>query len=193
VTANGRFAGRRPILGGAMRRRLPQCLRARRREYDVAAMMRDAERLWRKAGHIGCTELAAIVREHRRSAEGCTLARPMSSRSASCSRPRKRHGGCRPCCCSTDGCRQLTRRRDLRIISGSTAPRSAPASCSTAANLAVIGTLALRPNRFLVEELAPDRWCLLGRKSRYRSKFKQSEVPNWSICRPPSPRPAKTR
>jgi AraC-like DNA-binding protein len=35
-------------------------------EYEVAAMMREAERLWRKACHIGCTELAVIVREHRR-------------------------------------------------------------------------------------------------------------------------------
>ena len=39
-------------------------------EYDVAGMMRDAERLWRKAGHLRCPELAAVVREHRRGAEG---------------------------------------------------------------------------------------------------------------------------
>jgi AraC-like DNA-binding protein/mannose-6-phosphate isomerase-like protein (cupin superfamily) len=43
-------------------------------EYDVAAMMRDAERQWSKAGHIRCTELAAIVREHRRGAGGWRLA-----------------------------------------------------------------------------------------------------------------------
>jgi quercetin dioxygenase-like cupin family protein len=44
-------------------------------EYDVAAMMRDAERLWSKAGHIRCTELATIVREHRRGAGGRILAK----------------------------------------------------------------------------------------------------------------------
>jgi quercetin dioxygenase-like cupin family protein len=41
-------------------------------EYAVAAMMRDAERLWSKADHIRYTELAAVVREHRRGAAGCT-------------------------------------------------------------------------------------------------------------------------
>jgi AraC-like DNA-binding protein len=41
-------------------------------EYEVAAMMRDAERLWSKAGHIRCADLAALVREHRRGAGGCT-------------------------------------------------------------------------------------------------------------------------
>jgi AraC-like DNA-binding protein/mannose-6-phosphate isomerase-like protein (cupin superfamily) len=40
-------------------------------EYDVAAMMRDAERQWSKAGRIRCTELATIVREHRRGGGGC--------------------------------------------------------------------------------------------------------------------------
>jgi AraC-like DNA-binding protein/mannose-6-phosphate isomerase-like protein (cupin superfamily) len=45
-------------------------------EYQVAAMMRDAERLWSKAGDIRCTELAAVVREYRRGTEGCT---PVSS------------------------------------------------------------------------------------------------------------------
>jgi AraC-like DNA-binding protein len=43
-------------------------------EYEVAAMMREAERLWSKTGHIRCTELAAVVREHRRGAGGRTLA-----------------------------------------------------------------------------------------------------------------------
>ena len=42
-----------------------------------------------------------------------------------------------------------------------------------------------------------DRGSLPESQSRYghpdKSKFRQSEVPNWSTCRPPSPRPAKTR
>ncbi len=33
--------------------------------YAVAAMMGDVERLWRKAGHVHATELAAVVRQHR--------------------------------------------------------------------------------------------------------------------------------
>jgi AraC-like DNA-binding protein/mannose-6-phosphate isomerase-like protein (cupin superfamily) len=43
-------------------------------EYEVVAMMREAERLWSNAGHMRCTELAAVVREHRRGRGGCTLA-----------------------------------------------------------------------------------------------------------------------
>jgi hypothetical protein len=56
-------------------------------EYDVAAMMRDAERLWSKAGHIRCTELAAVVREHRRGAEGRTLASSAVPADAICPEP----------------------------------------------------------------------------------------------------------
>jgi len=40
-------------------------------EYAVPAMMRDAERLWSKAGYIRWTELAAVIREHRKGAAGC--------------------------------------------------------------------------------------------------------------------------
>ena len=64
-----------------------------------------------------------------------------------------------------------------------------------AANPAVIGTLVLRWSSG--GRIRPDRGCLPERQSRNsrrdKSKFRQSEVPNWSICRPPSPRPAKTR
>jgi len=42
--------------------------------YAVAAMIRDVERLWRKAGHVHATELAAVVRQHRQCAEAGTLA-----------------------------------------------------------------------------------------------------------------------
>jgi len=38
-------------------------------EYDVEAMMRDAQRRWSKAGQIRCMELATIVREYRRGTE----------------------------------------------------------------------------------------------------------------------------
>lgn len=34
-------------------------------EYAVAAMMKEIERLWRKAGHVRWMELAALIREHR--------------------------------------------------------------------------------------------------------------------------------
>ncbi len=40
-------------------------------EYAVAAMTRDAERLWNKAGHIRWTELAAVIREHRKGSAEC--------------------------------------------------------------------------------------------------------------------------
>lgn len=43
-------------------------------DYEVAAIMRDAERLWRKAGRIRCTELATIVRERRRGARSGMMA-----------------------------------------------------------------------------------------------------------------------
>jgi AraC-like DNA-binding protein/mannose-6-phosphate isomerase-like protein (cupin superfamily) len=56
-------------------------------EYDVAAMMRDAERLWRKAGHIRCAELATVVREHRLGAEGCTPASSAVPADATCLQP----------------------------------------------------------------------------------------------------------
>jgi AraC-like DNA-binding protein len=56
-------------------------------EYDVAAMMRDAERLWSKAGHIRCTELAAIVREHRRGAGGCIPANGTVPADPTCPEP----------------------------------------------------------------------------------------------------------
>ncbi len=42
--------------------------------YAVAAMMGDVERLWRKAGHIHATELAAVVHQHRQSVGGSTMA-----------------------------------------------------------------------------------------------------------------------
>jgi len=42
-------------------------------EYDVAAIMRDAQRQWSQVGRIGCMELATIVREHRRVAGERTL------------------------------------------------------------------------------------------------------------------------
>jgi len=42
--------------------------------YAVAAMMGDVERLWRKAGHVHATELAAVVRQHRQRAGGSTTA-----------------------------------------------------------------------------------------------------------------------
>lgn len=42
--------------------------------YAVAAMMGDVERLWRKAGHVHATELAAVVRQHRQGAGGSTTA-----------------------------------------------------------------------------------------------------------------------
>jgi AraC-like DNA-binding protein/mannose-6-phosphate isomerase-like protein (cupin superfamily) len=42
-------------------------------EYDVVEILRDAQRLWSKAGRIRCMELAAIVREHRLGARACTL------------------------------------------------------------------------------------------------------------------------
>jgi AraC-like DNA-binding protein len=56
-------------------------------EYAVAAMMRDAERLWSKADHIRCTELAAVVREHRRGAAGCTPASSAVPADATCLEP----------------------------------------------------------------------------------------------------------
>ncbi len=56
-------------------------------EYAVAAMMRDAERLWTKAGHIRCTELAAVVHEHRRGAGGCTPASSAVPADATCLEP----------------------------------------------------------------------------------------------------------
>jgi AraC-like DNA-binding protein/mannose-6-phosphate isomerase-like protein (cupin superfamily) len=55
-------------------------------EYDLAAMMREAGRLWSKARHIGCTELAAIVREHRRGA-GHILASSAVPADAICPEP----------------------------------------------------------------------------------------------------------
>jgi AraC-like DNA-binding protein len=56
-------------------------------EYDVAAMMRDAERLWSKAGHICCAELAAIVREHRRGVGGCIPASSTVPANPTCPEP----------------------------------------------------------------------------------------------------------
>jgi AraC-like DNA-binding protein/mannose-6-phosphate isomerase-like protein (cupin superfamily) len=41
-------------------------------EYDVVAIMHEAERMWSKMGHMRCAELAAVVRERRRGAGGCT-------------------------------------------------------------------------------------------------------------------------
>ncbi len=38
--------------------------------YVVSEMLGDVERLWRKAGQLSPTELAAVVREHRRDAGG---------------------------------------------------------------------------------------------------------------------------
>jgi AraC-like DNA-binding protein/mannose-6-phosphate isomerase-like protein (cupin superfamily) len=43
-------------------------------DYDVAAMMRDARRLWNKAGHLRCMEFTTIVSEHRLGAGGWALA-----------------------------------------------------------------------------------------------------------------------
>ena len=37
-------------------------------DYDVAAMMADAGRLWRKAGHLRPMDLVAVIRGHRRGA-----------------------------------------------------------------------------------------------------------------------------
>ena len=42
--------------------------------YAVAAMMGDVACLWRKAGHVHATELAAVVRQHRQGAGGGTTA-----------------------------------------------------------------------------------------------------------------------
>jgi mannose-6-phosphate isomerase-like protein (cupin superfamily) len=57
-------------------------------EYDVAAIMYEAERLWRRAGHIRCAELATVVREHWQGAGG--VHPPASSAvpvDATCSEP----------------------------------------------------------------------------------------------------------
>jgi AraC-like DNA-binding protein len=56
-------------------------------EYDVAGMMRDAERLWEKAGHLRCTDLATIVHEHRRGAGSCTPADSAVPADAICPEP----------------------------------------------------------------------------------------------------------
>jgi len=55
-------------------------------EYGVAAMMREAKRLWSKAGRIRCTELAAIVHEHRQDAGGRTPS-PAVPADATCPEP----------------------------------------------------------------------------------------------------------
>jgi AraC-like DNA-binding protein len=56
-------------------------------EYDVAAMMRDAQRLWSNAGHIRCPELATIVREHRRGTGGYTPASSAVPADVTCPEP----------------------------------------------------------------------------------------------------------
>lgn len=43
-------------------------------DYDAAVIMHEAEHLWEQKGHMGCTELATIVREHWRGAGSCTPA-----------------------------------------------------------------------------------------------------------------------
>jgi AraC-like DNA-binding protein/mannose-6-phosphate isomerase-like protein (cupin superfamily) len=56
-------------------------------KYDVIAMMRDAERLWSKAGHLRCTELAVVVRDRRRGPGGCTPAISAVPADATCPEP----------------------------------------------------------------------------------------------------------
>jgi AraC-like DNA-binding protein/mannose-6-phosphate isomerase-like protein (cupin superfamily) len=43
-------------------------------EYDAAAIMHEAERLWERTGRLRCAELAAIVRERWRGAGSCSAA-----------------------------------------------------------------------------------------------------------------------
>ena len=43
-------------------------------DYDAAAVMHEAGRLWDRTGHMGCADLATIVREHRRGAGTCAPA-----------------------------------------------------------------------------------------------------------------------
>jgi AraC-like DNA-binding protein/mannose-6-phosphate isomerase-like protein (cupin superfamily) len=56
-------------------------------EYDVAAMMHEAERLWSKTGHMRCAELAALVREYRRGAGGYTPGISAVPADATCPEP----------------------------------------------------------------------------------------------------------
>jgi transcriptional regulator GlxA family with amidase domain len=50
-------------------------------------MMRDAERLWSKVGRICCSESAAVIREHRRGAAGCTPASCAVPANTTCPEP----------------------------------------------------------------------------------------------------------